>query len=107
MTRRSTVQLVLAAAAFAAALFVFAGTSAARPAVAATSCTNEWMGSGAGSWDDDTSWSAHRVPTASDDVCITTASNQIVYLSGAQVAHSLTIGGTGTDALDLIGACGL
>ena len=75
----------------------FGITDFSIPEVRAASIT--WVGGANGAWETGTNWSGGVVPTASDDVTISsTTGNIIVTLSSGQTANfsSLTVGGDGT-----------
>src|SRR5205814_7733006 len=46
------------------------------------------------------------VPTASDDVCIEAPSFNVVGITDAAVAHSVTIGTSSSPVIDIFGVCG-
>jgi hypothetical protein len=59
-------------------------------------CTDSWSAKGSGSWFTASNWSEHRVPTSTDEVCITEnpgASYTVEMLgTGSVTVKSLTIG---------------
>jgi hypothetical protein len=70
----------------------------------ASGCTDSWVRAASGSWFEAANWSTGKVPTASDEVCITatgtyTVSVEPTTTSGVSVT-SLTLGaGSGTQSL--------
>jgi hypothetical protein len=74
---------------------------------AAAGCNDEWRG-GNGAWNDEAKWTA-GVPTASSNVCITTAGTYTVQteatIGGGEMANSITVGGSsGKQTLLIIGS---
>jgi hypothetical protein len=82
---------VIALAGCLALLALAPSLAAPRPARAAD-CTISWTAATSGSWSNGTSWTPNRVPTASDDVCITVAGTYTVTLTANASAQSLQVG---------------
>ncbi len=59
-------------------------------------CTESWARAESGSWNVAANWSPEKIPTSSDDVCITTAGAlpYTVTLTGSASVKSLTLGAT-------------
>lgn len=72
-------------------------------------CTDSWAAASSGSWGTASAWSAGRVPTSTDDVCITLPGTYTVTIApigsaAGQSVESLTLGATsGTQTLDVSG----
>jgi hypothetical protein len=87
-----------------AATFV-AGASARTQ----SGCTDSWAAASSGSWGTASAWSAGRVPTTTDNVCITLPGTYTVTIApigsaAGQSVASLTLGATsGTQTLDVSG----
>ena len=103
-----TVRLLALAALVAAVMLAF-GSSAraddAAPQATTPACTKSWTGNGTGGWFDPLNWSPGGVPSASDDVCIEAPSFNIVGITNAAVAHSLTIGTSSSPVIQIGGTC--
>jgi len=57
-------------------------------------CSIDWASGVSGLWTDASKWSPARVPTSSDDVCITVSGTYSVTLNGSATVDSLTLGGS-------------
>ncbi|HEV3312714.1 MAG TPA: hypothetical protein VG815_19555, partial [Chloroflexota bacterium] len=74
-----------------------------------TSCSISWNNASGGNWSAAPNWTdslnAHRIPTSSDDVCITLAGTYTVTEDvGTPPLNSITLGGsTGSQALVVAG----
>ncbi len=85
---------------------LFADLAAGQP-----DCTDTWTATGGGLWTTAGDWTTdadtHAVPTASDDVCITTSGTYTVTLNAPVTVNSITVGGgsgSGTQTLLLQGS---
>jgi hypothetical protein len=56
-------------------------------------CTITWVG-GVGSWSTTTDWSPARLPTSTDNVCITTAGSNVTLTGTTTSINTLTLGAT-------------
>ncbi len=76
------------------ALFTLAALTPAN--ALAAGCSDSWAAPVSGSWTTEADWSTGKVPTSTDEVCITTsgASSYTVTLTGSVGVKSLTLGAT-------------
>jgi hypothetical protein len=58
----------------------------------AAGCTESWAKAESGSWGTAANWSPEKVPTASDEVCITKPGEYTVTVTGSVSVESLTLG---------------
>jgi alpha-tubulin suppressor-like RCC1 family protein len=75
----------------------------------ASGCTDSWTNTSGGSWFDAANWSTGKVPTATDEVCITKAGEYTVTMpqTTTVTVKAMTIGeSAGSQKLSLESTCG-
>ena len=98
LARRIVLAVTLVAAAGGGVAIGLAIGLSTVPAAAGPTCSISWNNSTGGNWTTAADWTAAgggtRVPTTSDDVCITVPGTYTVVLTGAVSVNSLTVGNT-------------